>query len=136
MTLLFVLGNWHGLAKLRIHTDETLDALDKVTKHLGVLLRKFVEDICPAFSTKELRREAESRRRRQARENSGGRTPAQHLQGTQKTADRRSKQLNLRTYKLHALGDYVSQIRLFGTTDSYSTQPVRVFLRCFIELDF
>lgn len=34
------------------------------------------------------------------------------------------KILNLCTYKLHALGDYVRTIRLFGTTDSYSTQIV------------
>lgn len=32
--------------------------------------------------------------------------------------------LNLITYKWHALGDYVKSIRLFGTTDSYSTQIV------------
>jgi hypothetical protein len=32
--------------------------------------------------------------------------------------------LNLFTVKLHFLGDYVRHIRLFGTTDSYSTQLV------------
>lgn len=37
------------------------------------------------------------------------------------------KILSLCTYKLHALGDYVRTIRLFGTTDSYSTQIVSVF---------
>jgi len=31
---------------------------------------------------------------------------------------------NLQTYKLHALADYPSQIRMYGTTDSYSTQAV------------
>ena len=34
------------------------------------------------------------------------------------------KQLNLFTVKFHFLGDYVHHIRLFGTTDSYSTQLV------------
>ena len=34
------------------------------------------------------------------------------------------KGLNLFTVKLHFLGDYVHHIRLFGTTDSYSTQLV------------
>jgi hypothetical protein len=34
------------------------------------------------------------------------------------------KGLNLFTVKLHFLGDYVRHIRLFGTTDSYSTQLV------------
>jgi hypothetical protein len=31
------------------------------------------------------------------------------------------------TYKLHALGDYVTAIRRFGTTDNYSTQVVSHF---------
>ena len=34
------------------------------------------------------------------------------------------KGLNLSIVKLHFLGDYVRHIRLFGTTDSYSTQLV------------
>lgn len=37
----------------------------------------------------------------------------------------KQKLFNLLTYKLHSLGDYVRAIRWFGTTDSYSTQPVR-----------
>ena len=37
---------------------------------------------------------------------------------------RKVKTLNLQTYKLHALGDYVEQIWTYGTTDSYSTQSV------------
>ncbi|KIK10455.1 hypothetical protein PISMIDRAFT_20384 [Pisolithus microcarpus 441] len=36
--------------------------------------------------------------------------------------DLRSNTLNLRTYKLHALGDYTTTIRMFGTSDSYSMQ--------------
>jgi hypothetical protein len=39
---------------------------------------------------------------------------------------RRQKLLNLNTYTYHALGDYVRTIRTFGTTDSYSTQPVSI----------
>jgi hypothetical protein len=37
---------------------------------------------------------------------------------------RDKKGLNLLTVKLHFMGDYVRHIRLFGTTDSYSTQLV------------
>jgi hypothetical protein len=37
---------------------------------------------------------------------------------------RMPKTLNLNTYKWHALGDVVPTIRLFGTTDLYSTQIV------------
>lgn len=40
------------------------------------------------------------------------------------TSGARPKAFNLLTYKLHALGDYVGSIRLFGTTDSYTTQIV------------
>ena len=36
----------------------------------------------------------------------------------------KKKGLNLFTIKFHFLGDYVRHIRLFGTTDSYSTQLV------------
>ena len=43
------------------------------------------------------------------------------------TGTRKTKTFNLQTYKLHALGDYVEQIRLYGTTDSYSTQPVSFY---------
>jgi hypothetical protein len=41
---------------------------------------------------------------------------------------RKPKSLNLDTYTYHALGDYVTTIRQFGTTDSYSTQPVSLWL--------
>ena len=41
---------------------------------------------------------------------------------------RQPKTLNLNTYKLHALGDYTTTIRKYGTTDSYSTEPVCTFL--------
>jgi hypothetical protein len=37
---------------------------------------------------------------------------------------RKPRTLNLFTVKFHFLGDYVQHIRLFGTTDSYSTQLV------------
>ena len=122
LRLLFVLCHWHALAKLRIHTDEMLDIFEKVTKDLGNHIRSFVSDTCLAFATKELSREAEARQRRQGYQNlstsnrSDGTAPHGHGQ--------RPKGLNLQTYKLHALADYPSQIRMYGTTDSYSTQSV------------
>ncbi|KAG2069591.1 hypothetical protein BDR04DRAFT_1128772 [Suillus decipiens] len=36
----------------------------------------------------------------------------------------RAKEFNLNTYKLYAMGDYVSTIRFFRTTDSFTTQIV------------
>ena len=38
----------------------------------------------------------------------------------------KTKQFNLTTPKLLFLGDYVSTIKQFGTTDSYPTHTVRV----------
>jgi hypothetical protein len=38
------------------------------------------------------------------------------------------KNLNLYTYKYHALADYPNTIQRVGTTDSYSTQPVSALL--------
>ncbi|KAG6912787.1 hypothetical protein DXG01_012157, partial [Tephrocybe rancida] len=35
---------------------------------------------------------------------------------------RKERQFNLNTYKMHALGDYAATIRAFGTTDSYSME--------------
>jgi hypothetical protein len=125
--MLFVLSHWHGLAKLRMHTDETLTIMEDVTQDLGYNLRSFNET-CSVFSTRELRREAESRIRQQARSKNSSSARSQiNIAAPVTTSGRRTKVLNLRTYKLHALGDYVAQIRLYGTTDSFSTQPVRYF---------
>jgi hypothetical protein len=75
-----------------------------------------------AFNTVELPSETAARKPRSLA--AGGDTTAQP-RGPLKKA------LNLQTYKFHALGDYVQSIRLFGTTDSYSTQLVcasRIFV--------
>ncbi|KAH7917303.1 hypothetical protein BV22DRAFT_1135525 [Leucogyrophana mollusca] len=75
--LLFLCAYWHALAKLRLHTDETLDLLDAITTSLGKN-RSVDSAAC--------------------------------------------RELLEATYKLHALGDYATTIRRFGTTDSYSTE--------------
>ncbi|KIJ58567.1 hypothetical protein HYDPIDRAFT_34041 [Hydnomerulius pinastri MD-312] len=121
--VLFLLGYWHGMAKLRMHTDETLGILENVMKALGEALRKSVAETCPAFATRELRCEAECQRRRQAHEGLGNGSVAETQGTTNDKNVRNAKVLNLKTYKLHALGDYAAQIRQYGTTDSYSTQP-------------
>jgi hypothetical protein len=58
MELLFLLAYWHGLAKLRLHTEKTLNILDNVTRALGMALRAFKKETCPQFDTKELPKEA------------------------------------------------------------------------------
>lgn len=128
LELLFDLAHWHGLAKLRMHTDPTLDILSQVTTSLGNRFRTFRDKTCAEFPTKELERERVARARRQ--EKSKAKTTLGSSKSRSKnlgTGGRKPKILNLRTYKYHALGDYVATIRQFGTTDSYSTQPVSFY---------
>jgi hypothetical protein len=93
-----------------MHTDPSLEIFDDSTVHLGNGFRTFKEKTCPAFDTHELSRETEARGRQQ--------TGNRDEKGPQR------KQFSLQTYKFHALGDYPAMIRHFGTSDSYSTQPV------------
>lgn len=143
------MAQWHGLAKLRLHTDETLSILDKLTSELGDQLRTFQKRTCSAFRTRELPGETRARSRRQTRlaeqrrksqNGSGGKTSDCQPQGDvparpsssksnktnafQKKPDARSKTFKLNTYKHHSLGDYVETIRRYGTVDSYSTESV------------
>ena len=117
-TLLFTCAHWHALAKLCMHTDETLTLLDSITGCLGRGLRRFQQKHCTAFNTQELKREVECRQHCELKNTAGNSTAAVPQ------ATRRKKTFNLQTYKLHALGDYVNSIRKYGTMDSYSTEIV------------
>jgi hypothetical protein len=127
LKLLFELAHWHGLAKLRMHTDRTLDILSCVTTSLGHSLRTFEEKTCAAFETRELERERAARQRRQEKSATNGMSESKRTTAPNSKA-RKQKGLNLMTYKYHALGDYVDTIRRFGTTDSYSTQSVSIYM--------
>ncbi|KAK7437003.1 hypothetical protein VKT23_006712 [Stygiomarasmius scandens] len=115
--VLFRLAHWHGLAKLRLHTDLTLKELEVATEELGQAMREFRDETCSKFETVELPREQEARTRRERQVDS-------HTQGkvSKRSNQRKRRTLNLFTYKWHALGDYVQTIKTFGTTDNYSTQ--------------
>lgn len=102
-----------------MHTENTLGWLDQSTKELGTQIRKFSKHTCPCFNTVELPVEEAARVRRQARKSNKTAHP------TPASASKKKLPFNLIMYKLHALGDYTRTIRAFGTTDSYSTQPVR-----------
>ena len=67
MKLLYRTAEWHGFAKLRIHTDFTLNHLEELTKEFGLLMRQFRDLSCSQFQTVELPREVEGRKRRQQR---------------------------------------------------------------------
>lgn len=144
LSLLFTLAHWHALAKLRQHTDSTLEILTSSTNQLGLGLRAFKSKTCSNFETQELQREIAARGRRQSKGkaasikmNSGGvsaetqgKKTSTRLKGkgaktvVQGHIARRRKSLNLKTYKNHSLDDYAMIIRRYGTTDSYSTEPV------------
>lgn len=164
MDLLFVMAHWHGLAKLRMHSDLTLEILDQQTTDLGEQFREFKAKVCSAYHTQELDREVDARSRRQAKDaakrvetgkvnNVGQVTAAPQSEpgaigkgkgkvSPEQSRDipvpkqlRRKKSFNFQTYKFHALGDYVASIRHFGTTDSYSTEPVRHGSLLFLTLN-
>jgi hypothetical protein len=120
LQLLFTFCHWHALAKMRLHTDATLGLLDSETAELGKLLRDFESTTCSVYKTRELKKEMNARKRRDCVKK-GSFTGKPH---SQPTAERQFKTLNLRTYKFHSLGDYVSTIKRFGTTDSYTTSIV------------
>ena len=66
LRLLFNLAHWHALAKLRLHTDFTLEILDNLTSSLGSQLREFKNTTCSAFVTRELDREFRARTSRES----------------------------------------------------------------------
>jgi len=51
MDLLFELATWHAFAKLRLHAESTVRALETSTTRLGTALRKFQSTICTEFVT-------------------------------------------------------------------------------------
>lgn len=111
-----------------MHTEDTLTLLEKATVKIGRELRSFRDSTGVSFTTMELPKETAIRAKRAWDKQASS---SQHNRQTQVSsaapASAKVKRLNLSTYKLHALGDYVRMIRLFGTTDSYSTQIVSRF---------
>ncbi|KAF7967234.1 hypothetical protein HWV62_35081 [Athelia sp. TMB] len=124
--LLYDLATWLSYAKLRMHTDSTLHSFDAATTSLGTQLRKFSKTTSPHFRTKETPREQAARARRiatkQAKAAPAGAPVAATPAVPATPAESKWKTFNLRTYKAHALGDYLISIWLYGTTDSYSTR--------------
>ena len=131
LKLLHRLAEWHALAKLRMHTEHTLQYLERATTAIGHELRQFCKSTKEAFKCTELPSETAARARRKLKRQQGASAKHQELNASTSAKATESpptppkvKTFNLFTYKFHALGDYVWTIRLFGTTDSYSTQIV------------
>lgn len=130
-TLLFELASWHGLAKLRLHTDSTLSDLENSSTRLGHLLRKFKNEVCSEYVTKDLPSEEAARGRRQAakvlkvaQKASGNPQAPVPLPQTSSKPPPKSRRFNMETYKLHAFPDVPAAIRAFGVTEGTSTMNV------------
>ncbi|KAI0269424.1 hypothetical protein BC834DRAFT_968038 [Gloeopeniophorella convolvens] len=119
MSLLYTMATWHALAKMRMHTDSSLQLLDDATTAIGVHLRHFAIVTCAPFQTKETEREYLARKRDEARQSV---TSTERSDSRSTEPGRRVRRFHLRTIKTHFLGDYVASIKYMGTTDSTSTQ--------------
>lgn len=138
MDLLFELATWHGLAKLRLHNESTVRALETSMNRLGTTLRKFQSTICAEFVTHDLpSEEAVQGRRKAAKAKAKGKAPVASKKekgketeapveapiGKKKT-ESSVRVFNFSCYKPHSLGDYAKTMRLLGISDGYSTQTV------------
>lgn len=122
-----------------MHTDQTLAILDSETVRIGNELRAFSGVTCAAFETCELKCETDARKRWQSKNSTAapsGSKKTSHkssaVGSTGSECDSTLKKFNLKTPKNHFIGDYADTIRLFGTTDSISTEPVRFSLHFII----
>ncbi|TFK59842.1 hypothetical protein BDN72DRAFT_780189 [Pluteus cervinus] len=121
LDLLYLMGYFHSLAKLRMHTDSSIRVLRRVTTVLSDSLRYFASETCQAFQTVETEKEYDARRRKAPTKNQ---KPGKSSSSICPSADgRRAKSYSLATSKMHAIVDYADQIVRFGTTDSLSTKP-------------
>lgn len=127
-----------------MHTDVTLQLLEAESVELGSEFRNFIDSVCAGIQTKELAVEVAARRRREekkllkeskvakqaTKDADAEATDAPGKPTTGKVAQPTAKfvSLNIQTPKFHFLGDYASMIRMFGTTDSYSSERVSAVL--------
>ncbi|KAI0775824.1 hypothetical protein BD413DRAFT_709717 [Trametes elegans] len=117
LDMLFDLSTWHALAKLRLHTDNTIDLLDVITVNTGASIRRFARVTCPKYATFELPRESAARgRRKQAQQDKGKVTTSG------KSLTRKRKNFSMTTYKYHTMWDYAASIREVATTDNFTSQ--------------
>ena len=122
--LLFVCAHWHGLAKLRMHTDQTLDIMDNQMTEMGAEFCAFSNKTCSAFDIQELPCESAARRCWKWKKTQVKETSTVPMNLADDLDELLPKKFSWQTYKYHALGDYVDTIHRYGTSDSFSTEPV------------
>jgi len=106
MKLLYWTAEWHGFAKLRMHTNMTIAHLEMLTREFGQLMRHFHDSTCLEFKTMELPHKV-----------AACKWQHEHIQDwasktrpSSASSSRKIKMLNLLTLKFHFLGDYASTI--------------------------
>lgn len=113
--MLFELAVWHALAKLRLHTDVTLDIFRASTRHMYEATKTFATVTCPRHETRESVQQAQARVRREQAQNPNA----------QPDSRRRQLKYNvINTYKYHSLGDFPDYVAGHGPTDNWTTQVV------------
>ncbi|KAI0315118.1 hypothetical protein OF83DRAFT_1293481 [Amylostereum chailletii] len=112
--MLFDLAAWQSYAKLRLHTDTTLQHFEDNTKDVGQSVRKFMSKTCETYVTFELPQETGARGRRSA--------ALTAKTGITRAVMKKVKRLNFNTSKAHTLPDCPLAVRRFGTNEGYSTQ--------------
>ncbi len=132
--MLWYLLLWHSLAKLRQHTETSVNILERVTTFLGNSVRAFAH-MSRKIDTREMPKETAARSRRRAAKKPSTNTAGASKDTAKKTGTNaadaeavtaKRKSLNMVTFKWHNLGHYVAWIRRKGTTDNYSTQVVTI----------
>ena len=109
MAMIFDACTWHALAKLRVHTETTLADLEAAAQAFTASVRRWKTKTCDLIVTHELEKESAARDRREGKK-----------KGT------KIKSFNWNTYKAHRITDYPRAIRLFGTSEGWSTWRVRI----------
>ncbi|KAG8794779.1 hypothetical protein FRC12_021702 [Ceratobasidium sp. 428] len=133
-TLLFLFAEWHGLAKLRLHTTDSLKIFKSITTKLGTAIRNFVKltdglkirETPKEYARRKKQSEASKAKQMSRRAPTTANTTRANKTSTQQNPDdgdgRHIVTLNLNTYKFHSTGDYPWHVEEYGTSDSYSTQ--------------
>ncbi|KAI0337344.1 hypothetical protein BDW22DRAFT_1468571 [Trametopsis cervina] len=105
---------WHALAKLRLHTESTLEVLDLATVAMGQSTRHFAKETA-ALDIRDLPAKKTEKRR-------SGKVANEHAKPDSSGPQPKRRLLNLATFKWHNAGHVAAAIRRFGTTDNYTTQ--------------
>lgn len=133
LDVIWYMAMWHALAKLRLHTDSTLQVLELVTVLMGRSVRLFSRESAK-LDVRDLSGEEAARGRRsaasRAKTTEKGKQSAKPGTSKPSAGDSNTRQdkrriLNLKMFKFHNTGHLVSAIRRFGTSDNYTTQIVR-----------